>query len=358
MADRETVQRLARGVTEWNAFRTDARGPVSLTHIELRHADLHGADFHEVDFDKATFTNVDLRHANFRRARVNGVRALDTSFDGACFAGAEFKGTDLWKVCLRDGDLTGIEAFELKIRDAILTGAKLDGGRWRSSHVYNSDLRGVTATATTWHDRMMLKRVTVEAPRLAELSAAGCALELPNLSKPDDWLDCRAFAVRRDEEEFGVILHEHEKFWIPEGRWDFFISYASTDGDAIAAPLAGALIERGQRVWLDGLELDAGDDLPSRIGFGIAGSVHGIVILSKDYFGREWTEREFNALAHKRLFVVLHGLRVADLPDRPGLTDRVLLTTEMPIDRIADRLVQAIGLDPAAARRAGPSQRP
>lgn len=358
MADRETVRHLARGVAEWNAFRADTRSPVRLTGIEIRHADLRGADFHEVDFDKATFTNVGLRDADFRRARLNGVRALDTSFDGARFAGAEFKGTDLWKVCLRDCDLTGIEAFELKIRDAVLTGAKLDRGRWRSSHVYNSDLRGVTASDTAWDARMMLKRVRVEPARLAELAAAGCALELPNLSKPEDWLDCEAFTVRRDEEEFGVILHAHEKFWIPEGRWDFFISYASTDRDTVAKPLAGALIARDQRPWLDGLELNPGDDLPSRIGFGIAGSVHGIVILSRDYFGREWTEREFNALAHKRLFVVLHGLRVADLPDRPELRDRVLLTTDLPIDQIADRLVQAIGLDPAAARRAGPSERP
>ena len=41
-------------------------------------------------------------------------------------------------------------------------------------------------------------------------------------------------------------------------EWDVFISHASEDKDAIAAPLAQALAERGLRVWYDELSLTLG----------------------------------------------------------------------------------------------------
>lgn len=42
-------------------------------------------------------------------------------------------------------------------------------------------------------------------------------------------------------------------------HWDVFISYASEDRDAVAAPLAQSLEELGLRVWFDRSELKVGD---------------------------------------------------------------------------------------------------
>ena len=43
--------------------------------------------------------------------------------------------------------------------------------------------------------------------------------------------------------------------------WDVFISHASEDKKAIAAPLAQALLARGLRVWYDDLSLKLGDSI-------------------------------------------------------------------------------------------------
>ena len=81
-----------------------------------------------------------------------------------------------------------------------------------------------------------------------------------------------------------------------QSNWDVFISYATEDKETVAGPLANALQELGVDVWYDDFELQIGDSLRQSIERGIARSRFGLIILSKPFFDRNWTNYELNGL--------------------------------------------------------------
>lgn len=81
--------------------------------------------------------------------------------------------------------------------------------------------------------------------------------------------------------------------------WDVFISHASEDKDSIARPLKEALESEGVKVWFDESELKIGDRLHKSIDKGIANSGYGIVILSENFFKKDWPQRELEGLVAK-----------------------------------------------------------
>jgi len=83
-----------------------------------------------------------------------------------------------------------------------------------------------------------------------------------------------------------------------DAQWDFFISHASEDKQAIARPLADALLAMGIRVWYDDFSLAVGDSLLESIDRGLSRSRFGIVILSHHFFSKHWPQKELNGLAN------------------------------------------------------------
>jgi hypothetical protein len=83
--------------------------------------------------------------------------------------------------------------------------------------------------------------------------------------------------------------------------WDVFISHASEDKDSVARPLKEALEKEGVRVWFDESELKIGDQLHKSIDKGIANSGYGIVILSENFFKKDWPQRELEGLVAKEI---------------------------------------------------------
>ena len=83
--------------------------------------------------------------------------------------------------------------------------------------------------------------------------------------------------------------------------WDVFISHASDDKDSIARPLRDALTEAGVKVWYDESELKWGDHLHQSIDEGLAKSGYGIVILSENFFKKDWPQRELEGLVAKEI---------------------------------------------------------
>jgi hypothetical protein len=83
--------------------------------------------------------------------------------------------------------------------------------------------------------------------------------------------------------------------------WDVFISYASEDRDSIVRPLSNALRKAGLKIWYDESELKIGDRLHKSIDEGIAKSGFGIVILSKNFFKKDWPQRELEGLVAKEI---------------------------------------------------------
>ncbi len=124
-------------------------------------------------------------------------------------------------------------------------------------------------------------------------------------------------------------------------RWDVFVSHASEDKEEIARPLADALKERGYEVWYDSFSLKLGDSLRESINRGLAESRFGVVILSKDFFAKHWTNQELNGLAaievggKKVILPVWHGVTHADVVKySPILADRMAVSTTEGLGRV------------------------
>ncbi len=116
--------------------------------------------------------------------------------------------------------------------------------------------------------------------------------------------------------------------------YDVFISHASEDKDEIVRPLANALIARELDVWYDELTLRIGDSLRQKIDQGLASSRVGLVVLSKSFISKGWTNYELDGIVTRAvsseqiLLPIWHGLTKQEVVDySPSLADKVARST-------------------------------
>ncbi len=90
---------------------------------------------------------------------------------------------------------------------------------------------------------------------------------------------------------------------IKTSKYDCFISYSTEDKKAVALPLANSLRNHGLKVWFDEFELHIGDSIRRKIDEGLANSLFGIVILSKSFLSKNWTQYELDGLVVREMSV-------------------------------------------------------
>lgn len=78
-------------------------------------------------------------------------------------------------------------------------------------------------------------------------------------------------------------------------EWDVFVSHASEDKDFVRK-LVTALESAGLLVWFDEMMLQAGDSLRRSIDRGLSKSEYGVVVLSNNFFAKEWPKKELDGL--------------------------------------------------------------
>lgn len=86
-----------------------------------------------------------------------------------------------------------------------------------------------------------------------------------------------------------------------ESKYDFFISHASEDKGGFVKEFAIELEKKGYLVWYDEFTLKIGDSLIDVIQKGIKECLFGVIVLSKNFFKKEWTKKELNALLSKEI---------------------------------------------------------
>ncbi len=136
---------------------------------------------------------------------------------------------------------------------------------------------------------------------------------------------------------------------VSKGRqWDAFICHAGED-KAFVRPLAEALNKRGLKVWFDELELKIGDSLRRRIDEGLRSCRYGIVILSHDFFAKEWPQWELDGLVARQMegkkiiLPVWHNVTSEDVRRySPSLSDKLAGISAEGTEALADKLVLAI----------------
>ena len=133
-------------------------------------------------------------------------------------------------------------------------------------------------------------------------------------------------------------------------EFDVFISHASEDKEEVVRPLAHALRAGGLDVWYDEFELKIGHSLRRKIDEGLAKSRFGIVVLSKAFISKGWTNYELDGLVTRAvtgdqvLLPVWHNISKKEVVDySPSLADKLARNTAMhTVEEIAEEIIGVI----------------
>ncbi|MFM5813164.1 toll/interleukin-1 receptor domain-containing protein [Aeromonas dhakensis] len=133
---------------------------------------------------------------------------------------------------------------------------------------------------------------------------------------------------------------------------ELFISHASEDKAGFVKPLADELIELGVSVWYDEYTLRIGDSLRRSIDKGLAESKYGLIILSKAFFEKNWTQYELNGLVvkemegNKVILPIWHNITKDEIMRlSPSLVDKVALNSAtLTVREIAEKIADAVKL--------------
>ena len=132
--------------------------------------------------------------------------------------------------------------------------------------------------------------------------------------------------------------------------YDVFISHAYEDKNGFVKPLADKLIEKGIEVWYDEYSLSIGDSLRRSIDKGLKESTYGIIVLSKNFFNKNWSQYELDGLMQlqsisksKRILPIWHNITKEDIINySPTLADIIALSSNDDLENIVDKIVQVI----------------
>ena len=135
-------------------------------------------------------------------------------------------------------------------------------------------------------------------------------------------------------------------------RYDVFISHATEDKESIVRDLALELRKLGLEVWYDEFTLRIGDNLRRKIDAGLASSRFGVVVLSRYFFAKEWSQYELDGLVTREMggeqqiiLPLWHNMSRDDVAEvSPSLANKVALrTADLSIDEIAAQIADVVG---------------
>ncbi len=132
--------------------------------------------------------------------------------------------------------------------------------------------------------------------------------------------------------------------------YDVFISHASEDKDSFVRKLAKELKRNHVEVWYDEFSLKIGDSLRRSIDIGLSKSRFGIVVFSKHFFAKDWTEWELDGLVQRQInskknviLPIWLDIKKEDIIKySPSLADKVAINANSGIDNIVEKLLDTI----------------
>ena len=131
---------------------------------------------------------------------------------------------------------------------------------------------------------------------------------------------------------------------------DVFICHASEDKDLFVRDLAEALTSRRVEVWYDEFSLKPGDSLRRSIDYGLRSSTLGIVVLSKPFFSKAWSQWELDGLVQREIYgtgkVIVPVWLDVERDDVASyslsLADRVALKAKTGTEAVADGILSVL----------------
>jgi len=137
----------------------------------------------------------------------------------------------------------------------------------------------------------------------------------------------------------------------PKTDSDVFLSHASEDKDEIARPLKAALEALGLVVWFDEIKIKVGQSIRQEIEKGITHARFGVVILSPDFFSKQWTQAELDALFSKKMqtgenmiLPIWHRVTKDQVQSQSPLLAGILAlnTSLMTVEEMAEAIAEAV----------------
>ena len=132
-------------------------------------------------------------------------------------------------------------------------------------------------------------------------------------------------------------------------QWDVFISHASEDKDDFVRNLANNLKSYGLKVWYDEFSLNIGDSLFQSINNGIKNSNYGIIIISRIYLKKYWTQNELNGFfaaessTNNLIIPIWHSITKDEVFNySPILADKMAIMSSEPIVKIVLKIIEKV----------------
>lgn len=179
----------------------------------------------------------------------------------------------------------------------------------------------------------------------------------PLAQKIDSWLFHRKYemlvaaleSISNDKDFInkmnGMLLVEVPKYQaktLPE--YDVFISHANKDKEDLIEELYQSLNALGVKIFYDKESLEWGDNWKDRILKGTKKAEFAIIVISENFFDREWTERELaeflnrqNRNGQKLILPILHNITAEQLKGKyPLVADiQAIDSSKYSCDQIA-----------------------
>lgn len=135
--------------------------------------------------------------------------------------------------------------------------------------------------------------------------------------------------------------------------WDVFISHASEDKNSIVRELAELLEKLKVKVWYDEFALTVGDSLSRSIDEGLLKSNFGVVIISKKFLEKNWTDYEYRSLLSKEekgkkvILPIWHNITQQEVKNFSlYLSDKVALDTSLlSTNKLALKIAEVVRPD-------------
>lgn len=152
--------------------------------------------------------------------------------------------------------------------------------------------------------------------------------------------------LHQDEDTDNILNRDYSV----KKTFDVFISHATEDKDSIVRPLAHELQNSGLRVWYDEFELKLGDSLRRKIDAGLANSKFGIVVLSHQFFKKNWSQYELDGLVTREMtgeqiiLPIWHNISKQEVISySPSLADKLARSTAThTVEEIAIEIIELI----------------
>lgn len=133
---------------------------------------------------------------------------------------------------------------------------------------------------------------------------------------------------------------------------DLFISHASEDKEELVRPLAERLRESGMDIWYDEFSINPGDSISASIDKGLIACNFGLIVISKAFLEKKWTEYELRSLLSKEvnkgktIIPIWHKVNYEQVADRSlYLADKKAIDSSIGIGALSFEVIKTVRPD-------------